>query len=277
MKRPRRRSLLLIGPFLVYLLVMTFGGCADKLILHPSTNPIDARGAKRIEIHRAGGGVIEAWEARSPGAQTREPAAFVLEFTGTGTRAEQVAIYAAGRWGERPIDCWTVNYPGYGQSTGPARLASIPPMAVDAFDAISKVAAGRPVIVSGNSLGTTAALYVAANRKVAGLVLQNPPPLKQVLRGHFGWWNLWLVAGPVSLQIPAGLDSIANARRCSEPAVFFTSQNDAFVPPVYHRKVIDAYGGPKRIVPLDNGHDGAADQSGEFQGAVDWIWGESRR
>jgi hypothetical protein len=145
-------------------------------------------------------------------------------------------------------------------------------MALESFDAISKLAAGRPIIVSGNSLGTTAALYVAANRPVAGLVLQNPPPLRQVLIGHFGWWNLWLIAGPVAWQIPTGLDSLTNASHCHEPAVFFSSQGDDYIPPAYHREVFDAYAGRKRIVLLDGGHNGAADQSDQFRGAMDWLW-----
>ena len=253
---------------------MTFGGCADKLILHPTTNQIDSRGATRMDIPR-GNGITEAWVARSPGVQTDVPQAFVLEFTGNGTRAEQIAIYVAGRWGNHPVESWTVNYPGYGDSTGPARLSSIPPMAVEAFDAISKVAAGRPVIVCGNSLGTTAALYVAANRPVAGLVLQNPPPLRQVLLGHFGWWNLWLAAGPVALQIPSGLDSVTNAGHCHEPAVFISSMHDDYIPPQYHRKVIDAYAGPKRIVLLNGDHNTAADKSDEFAAALDWLWSQA--
>jgi hypothetical protein len=262
----------LVGGCIAYLLVMSFGGCGDKLLLHPSTNAVDARGATRIDIPRPGGGIIEAWDARSAGAQSAAPQAVVLEFTGNGTRAEQVAIYVASRWGDHAVESWTVNFPGYGQSTGPAQLDRIPPMALEAFDAISKLAAGRPIIVCGNSLGTTAALYVAANRNVAGLVLQNPPPLRQLLLGHYGWWNLWLVAGPVALEIPSGLDSIANAGRCHEPAVIFTSQRDDYVPPAYHRKVIDAYAGPKRVVLLDGGHNAAADQSGDFRGAIDWLW-----
>jgi len=46
-----------------------------------------------------------------------------------------------------------------------------------------------------------AALSVAARRPVAGLVLQNPPPLRQLIMGHYGWWNLWLVAGAVVLVL----------------------------------------------------------------------------
>lgn len=276
-KHPGRRSLPLLASILAYLPLAAFGGCADKLILHPSTNPIDARGAIRLEIPRPGGGMIEVWDARSPGAQGQIPDAFVLEFTGNQTRAEQIAIYVASRWGDHAIESWTVNYPGYGESTGPAQLGAIPPTALAAFDAISKRAEGRPIIVCGNSLGTTAALYVASNRNVAGLILQNPPPLQQVILGRFGWWNLWLGAGPVALQIPHSLDSIANAGRCHEPALIFSSQHDDFIPPAYHRKVIDAYAGPKRIILLDGGHNGAADQSDEFRGALDWLWAAATR
>jgi fermentation-respiration switch protein FrsA (DUF1100 family) len=265
-------SLTLLVSVLALLLLAALGGCADKLILHPSTNPIAVGNATRLEIPRPGDGMIEVWDARSPGAQSQAPDALVLEFTGNETRAEQVAMYVASRWGDHAIESWTVNYPGYGMSSGPAQLSAIPPTALSAFDAISKLAAGRPIIVCGNSLGTTAALYVAANRHVAGLILQNPPPLQQVIMGHFGWWNLWLGAGLAAVQIPHNLDSIANARCCHEPALIFSSQHDDFIPPAYHRKVINAYAGPKRIVLLDGGHNGAADQSDEFRGALDWLW-----
>jgi hypothetical protein len=29
---------------------------------------------------------------------------------------------------------------------------------------------------------------------------------------RFGWWDLWLLAGPVALQIPKDLDSITGKR-----------------------------------------------------------------
>jgi hypothetical protein len=40
---------------------------------------------------------------------------------------------------------------------------------------------------------------VAANRPCAGLVLTNPPPLRNMILQRFGWWNLWLLATPVAL------------------------------------------------------------------------------
>ena len=50
--------------------------------------------------------------------------------------------------------------------------------------------------------------HVAANRPVAAIVLQNPPPLRQLILGHYGWWNLWLIATPVALGVPSELDSL---------------------------------------------------------------------
>ena len=34
---------------------------------------------------------------------------------------------------------------------------------------------------------------------------------------RFGWWNLWLLAGPVALQIPMDLDSIADLHSLVAP------------------------------------------------------------
>src|SRR5205814_930955 len=78
-----------------------------------------------------------------------------------------------------------------------------------AFDALKAKADDKPIYVFGASIGSAVALHVAANRDVRGLVLHNPPPLRQIILRNYGWWNLWLLAGPVALQIPRDLDSIA--------------------------------------------------------------------
>ena len=95
-----------------------------------------------------------------------------------------------------------MNYPGFGGSTGPARLARLGPAALTAFDAVKHAAGDRPVVVFGASLGTTTALHIAAHRPVAGLILHNPPALRQIILRQFGWWNLWLLAGPLARKIP---------------------------------------------------------------------------
>ena len=165
-------------------------------------------------------------------------------------RAEWDAEQIADQWGDLPVEVWAVNYAGYGKSEGFGPAVIDRASALAAFDAIKTRAAGRPVFVSGRSIGTTAALYVAANRKVDGVILHSPPPLRQLIMGRFGWWNLWLAAIPVSLGVPADLDSIENARHVSAPGIFIVTGADTLVPPAYQQKVIDAYAGPEQVIVM---------------------------
>src|SRR5262249_60705172 len=111
-------------------------------------------------------------------------------------------------------------YPGFGGSTGPARLKRMGDAGVAAFDAIKTRGDAKPIYVFGASIGSAVALHVAANRDVRGLVLHNPPPLRQIILRNYGWWNLWLLAGPIPLQIPVDLEMPANAKHIQAPALF---------------------------------------------------------
>src|SRR5438128_2754530 len=136
-----------------------------------------------------------------------------------------------------------MNYPRFGRSTGPARLNRIGPAALTAFDALRTSAGERPIVLFGASIGSAPALHVAAHRQSAGLILHNPPALRQMILRQFGWWNLWLLAGPVAAQIPKDLDSIDNAKRAHTPAIFLLAERDEIVAPRFHRLVVDAYAG----------------------------------
>src|SRR5687768_10404567 len=257
---------------------MAFGGCADRLILYPSTDPLYVRGTSRLEVPAQGRKPVEVWTARSSGAAGREPEAFALEFVGNASRAEYMAAAAAGEWGSRPVEVWAVNYPGYGGSPGPARLADIPPAALAAYDALRERAGGRPVFVTGQSLGTTAALHVAANRPVAGMALWSPPPLRDMILKRFGWWNLWLVAGPIAMQVPEDLNSLRNARKVTAPGVFIVTGQDSVVPLSYQAKVSDAYAGPKQFIRLPESEHNAILKGAsmrEYDAALDWLWSQA--
>ena len=197
------------------------------------------------------------------------------DLVGNGSRAEWTASTSAKRWGPRPVEVWALNWPGYGRSTGPASMSAIAPAALFAYDAVSRIAGGRPVVICAHSLGTAGALHVAAHRPVVGLVLLNPPPLRQLIVGHYGWWNLWLGAIPISWQVPSDLDSLANGSRGIAPAVFVSSGRDTVVPPEYHRRVFDAYRGPKRwVAEPDADHNTFPDPSTDpaYAAALDWLW-----
>lgn len=231
---------------------VVLGGCvnlADKLILWPPGAETTS-GATR-ELVATPRGAIEVFVARSD--RDREPEAFVLRFYGNADLANRWIADEAAAFGDAALEFWGVNYLGFGGSEGDATLSNVALSARAAFDALAVRAHGRPIIVIGSSLGTTAALHVAARRGVAGLVLENPPPLRQLVL-HHGWWNLWLLAWPVSRQVPDELDSIANARRCTAPAVFISARRDRVVPVAYQQQVMDAYRGDWRVFDVDADH-----------------------
>jgi uncharacterized protein len=259
-------------PVLLVAVALTLAlGCADRLVLPPVPKAAPHDGSPRRAI-RNGAHVLEAFVARSPGAMAAEPRAFVLRFTGDAGGA---AKFTASRWGERPVEVWVVNYPGYGGSTGPRTLRGLADAALVAYDELRRVAGDRPIFVEGFSLGTVPALRVAAERKLAGVVLQNPPPLRELILRHHGWWNAWLVAGPVAMQVPRELDSVANARRSTCPGVFLVAERDRTIPAKTQRLVVDAFKGPRRMI-VQKGADHAdsltAAEAAELQTAMDWLW-----
>ena len=278
MRRPTRRGTIFIALILVYAAVMSFGGCADRLLLHPSTHHADA-GRAVARFIDVDGRRVEIFTARSPAAADREPEGFVLEFCGNATRAEHITQFVADRWKDHPVEVWVMNYPGFGRSDGPARLASIPRAALATYDELRRVAGDRPIFLAGNSMGATPALYVASQRACAGLILQNVPPLRRLILSRHGWWNLWLVALPVAIQVPVELDALDTAPRVTAPVVFIVGEQDTLVPPAYQRLIVRAYGGRREVISLPGvGHWESLppDAEQELARAIDRLWQEKR-
>ncbi len=272
----RRRVMVCGGVYLLAALFMVFAGCADKLILFPRTEPMPSPGSQRRALPFQEGD-LEVWVAPSKAGAPAE--AFVLSFNGNADRAENAVIGEAHAWSGHPIAVWAVNYPGYGGSTGPAKLNRLAPAGLAAYDALRAEAGDRPIFVSGASLGTTVALHIAANRPVAGVILINPPPLRSLILGRFGWWNLWLIAGPIAAGVPSDLDSPANAGRAAVPGVFVLSERDEVVPIRYQRKVYDAYAGEKRAIFLAGGHNDPMTEADEqdLRTHLRWVWDAAMR
>jgi uncharacterized protein len=257
---------------------MFFGHLPDHLILFPTRTPINAGGAVRKNIPFENG-QLEVWIAQSHLARSRDKAEiYILRFYGNADRAEHWPAEEAKMWNDRAVEIWGMNYPGFGGSTGPARLSRIGPAALAAFDELKRQAVDRPVVPFGTSIGATAALYVAAQRPVVGLILQNPPPLREMILRRFGWWNLWLLAGPVALQIPKDLDSVKNAKAISAPAIFLLAEDDEVVPPRYHKLVVNSYAGEKRVIPLPSaGHNDPIEGTAlaDLNNALVWLSAKS--
>ena len=269
-----RKNRAILAIIALYLILICFAHLLDHLILFPTTAPIEPGRANRKMLPFQNG-ELEVWTAASQLAKQKSgPDIYVLRFYGNADRAERWVAAEADEWNDRAVEIWGMNYPGFGGSTGPTRLSRIGPAALTAFDELQHHANGQPIVLYGASLGASAALHIAAHRPVAGLILHNPPPLREMMLRQFGWWNLWLLAGPLYLQIPCDLDSIENSKAIHAPAIFLLAENDEIVAPRYHQLVVRAYAGEKRVISLPGAYhndpiEGAA--LADLNRALDWL------
>ena len=245
----------------------------DRLILRPTRQTVFSYSRKRMTVPYLGG-ELEIWH-QCHGCQSASDAElFVLKFGGTSSRAERSGSHPVDFWPGLPTVTWALNPPGYGGSTGDASLRSLGHAARCAFDAIHREANGRPVLVSGSSLGAVISLYVSARCPIDGLIVRNPPAIREVILRRYGWWNLgahWMGSG-----VPRDLCSLRNAATSSMPALFVTSGKDRVVPPDCQHLVFYQYGGPKRQVHFDRaGHDSPLTprQRTTLQPLADWLLG----
>jgi pimeloyl-ACP methyl ester carboxylesterase len=276
----RRPPYFLLAVLVACILMMFCTPLPDQLILFPTTQHIDAHGATR-QIIPFQNDELEIWTARSRLAQQRNHVdAYILRFYGNADRAERWVALEADTFDERAIEIWGMNYPGFGGSSGPARLKRMSPAALVSFDALKSKAGNQPIFIFGASIGSAVAMNVAANREVRGLVLHNPPPLRQIILRNYGWWNLWLLAGPVALQIPHELDSVANAKRIHARAIFLLAENDEIVPPKFQRLVVDSFAGEKQVITLPGAYHNSPIEGrvvAEIHRAYDWLFATTVR
>ena len=275
-RQNRREKPYVVGVLLV--LLAGVGGCADLILLRPPGNPPPCPQATRKNVGTEKV-VLEIFVQRSPACHGAEPKAYVLGFTGNHGRAEEMVGWVTSeRWADFPVDVWMVNYPGFGGSTGPATLPAIAPAAVAAYDALAKVARGRPIFIDANSFGSSVALHVAAVRPTAGLILKNAPAIREVVVERNGWWNLWLPSMVVANQVPAELDSPVVAKTVHVPAVFLAADDDWLVPPHYQGLVQQAYAGPVTIIRmpgLDHGDRADAPAEQQLHYWIEHRWQET--
>lgn len=220
----------------------------DRLILRPTQHAIRTVGERLLLPY--GDHQLEVWAHRRAADASRPPSLYVLDFPGTASRAEEPGDFLDDCWADAHAVIWSVNSLGYGGSSGRASLRELAAAANHAFDQLLDVAQGTPVVVAGSSLGSVSALYLAAHRNVAGLLLQNPPDLREVILCRGGWRPIRWAARALANQIPVELSSIRNAEHATAPAVFVVAQQDEIVPTEIQQRIVDAYAGPKRVVEL---------------------------
>lgn len=212
---------------------------------------------EKVQVPVADGLALSGWLVRAPAAEPVTPAPAGISTTARaplaiyfGGNAEEVSwmVDEAPRFA--PWSLLLVNYRGYGGNPGAPGERVLFDDALALYDwaaARPDVDAGR-IAVIGRSLGSGVAVHVAAERKVAGVVLVTPfDSLRAVAQGIYP-----LV--PMSLLLRHPFDSLARATALDSPMLALVAAQDSIIPPKHARRLFDAWRGPKlwREFPADH-------------------------
>jgi len=223
----------------------------DRLIFHPQPMQRSAVAAnvESVFIHAADGTRLHAWHVRAQSA-----AALVIYF---GGNAEEVSWMLAQVAHHAPRLAWLlVDYRGYGMSEGVPSEARLHADALSWYELVSKDA--KTIYLFGRSLGSGVAVRLAAERRVAGVVLVAPfDSLSAVAKRYYPYL-------PVTLMLKHRFESVKRAPAITAPLLCIVAPHDEVIPAAHARRLYEAWGGPKRWIELDGAGHNSTDEHREF-------------
>lgn len=124
---------------------------------------------ENVELRAADGIALRGWRLRP--AQPRRTLLFFY-----GNAGSVLTSAWSLHWLARALsaEVWALDYRGYGFSDGVAAVDRFAEDALVVCDAARASSDGRPLVVVGQSMGSMAALHVAAHREVEAAVLLAP-------------------------------------------------------------------------------------------------------
>ena len=185
----------------------------------------------------------------------------VLYFGGNAEDATAILSRLAGAAGRKAV---AYNYRGYAGSEGQPALAHFEADALHVFDAVA--GDGAPVAVFGRSIGTGAAVKVAAERSVERLVLVSPyDSIAAVGNEVFPWL-------PLNLLLRDNIRPVETAARVQAPTLVILAGADTEIPPARSEALIAALGSGAEVVVVPGaGHNNLLDRPEAWDAIVAFL------
>jgi uncharacterized protein len=205
-------------------------------------------GAELVEVRAAGGGsgggarvLLRGWYLPPRAPAGAGPAPVVAYFGGNG---EEVSWMLGEAWRLAGHGLLAINYRGYGASGGSPLEQSLYDDAVALYDwlgARPDVDASR-IVAWGRSLGSGVATWLALERPVSAVILTSPyDSIEALARVHYA---------PIAFLLGQRFDSLARAPRIAAPLLAIVAERDTIVPPAHSERLVEAWGGPTRVLRL---------------------------
>lgn len=221
-------------PVLIYFL-------QERLIFFPqplTADPLKANTGAAIEevtLVATDGASLHGWLMKA--SATQAPAPVLIYF---GGNAEEVSWLASTAGQYAGWSLLMMNYRGYGRSEGKPGEAELFADALQIYDYAVRRAAGGRVALMGRSLGSGVAVYVAALRPVAGVILVSPyDSVESVAKGIYPFL-------PISLMLKHRFDSLSRAPGIKAPLLCLVASGDRVIPRPHSERLYAAWGGPRQ-------------------------------
>ena len=204
---------------------------------------------------------LRGWLVHATARQT--PAPLLIYF---GGNAEEVSWLASSGGRYAGWSLLLVNFRGFGGSEGKPGEAELFADALQIYDYAASRAEGGRVALMGRSLGSGVAVYLAAQRPVAGVILVSPyDSIESVARGVYPYL-------PIGLMLKHRFDSLARAPGIKAPLLCLVAGGDRVIPRPHSERLYAAWGGTKQwreIRPAD--HDSLAGEPDYWLAIADFL------
>ena len=213
--------------------LVLFAGCAvavqERMFIRPgparNATPAQLESVERHSIVTADGATLGAIQLERDDA-----AVDVLYFGGNEFRIDDFGGLLADAFKPLPVSVFVADHRGYGRSTGKPTLALLKSDALALYDYLDARNGTRPIIVHGFSLGSFLAAHVAANRPVAGTILESTAT-------NVKDWARANVPSPlIRVKIADSLkgeDNVRFVKSYTAPLLLMTGANDRITPPSF--------------------------------------------
>jgi uncharacterized protein len=225
-----------------------------------------------VEFTAKDGSHIRGWLYRAKSADSFDVVAnapTVLFFYGSNEDLVHEQARLAWLSESLHVNAICFDYPGYGFSTGQISVKATRDIALEEYDFISDHIASRgsaggaaipPIVAYGWSIGTGLAVHVAAERHVAGLILQAPPASADEMAAWSSQHDVpRLARGIAKVAIdPAVIpiyENVHEIAKVSSPLLVVQGTEDDVVPIAQGREVFSASPAKqKRFVEVPGAH-----------------------
>ena len=200
---------------------------------------------------------VDAWYLTQPSAQ-----ATVLFFGGNGFYLVQSRGYLRAL-SRPPVNALLWDYRGYGRSEGSPSAETLRQDALAVHDSLIARPSVTPnrLLVWGHSLGSFLATYVASQRSVGGVVLENPATNVEDWTSHLFPWYIRLFLG---VDVDPALkedDNLERIRQLEVPLLVVGGKDDPVTDPEMARRLhAEAASEQRQLVLVEGGaHNGLYD------------------